>query len=352
MDLAANSLELLKSKTALTCGFVALLIGFVCGILVSRWQRRSKRITRLVELENEFLRLDEELERIVVVADRIWEKAKPASRANTQTLQPRSYQAHKQSWIKSLYRRTLGKIVKKVTKRKKGKPRDATSRLAASVLRLKSQTDKISRAESLLPSLTKDSPTILRKNDADKGINSFDNQDDFGLTDAGSTYVHWQKEKESRTTGAPEDSFQRSVEYPPITQDELLELYNHAVTDNFAREEFRERYQPIRLGTVNAVERRQNPTAVISPEFRETTDGDFFAFPSGATTYRVVPRLGLTVGAVSYNAGALGEMFGNPCYDAAQSYSHYQVQQAAIFKRDGEKWELIEPGRLDLGVPD
>jgi hypothetical protein len=325
------------------------------GLFAEFWcpgcEERPVRNTRLVELEAEFARLDEELERIVEVASRIWEKANPGSRASTKTSWPKSYRTLKQSWLKRVYRKTLGRIIKKIS-RKKGKTPDATSRLAASVTRLKSQTDKISRAESQLPSRSQESPKILRNTEAGKGLESFDNQSDFDLHPVHSLVREWEQNRET-ATGAPESAFKRSADYSPITRDELLDLYNNAVTDNFAREEFRERYQPIRLGTVNAVERRQNPTALIKPEFRETTDGDFFAFPSSAaTTYRVVPRLGLTIGAVSYNAGALGEMFGNPTYDPAQSYSRYQVREPAFFKRDGDNWLLDKPGRLDLGDPD
>lgn len=352
MDDVVDFLDLVESKSGLIYVLVALLTGFVCGILVSRRRRKSKRITRLESLEEQFVRLDEELERLVEVAGRVWAKANPGSSASAQTSRPIGYRMHKRSWIKSFYRKTLGKIIKKITKRKKRKTSDPTSYLAASVVRLKSQTDKISLAESRLPSRSQEAPQILRANDAREKTGGFDKEvvEEPG---AGSLYRDWQENRENRIVGTPQHSFQRSDEYSLITPDALLELYNHAVNDNFAREEFRERYQPIRLGTVNAVERRQNPTAIIKPEFRETTDGDFFAFPfpEGAT-YKVVPRLGLTVGAVSYNAGALGEMFGNPSYDPAQSYSHYQVRQPALFKRDGDNWLLDKPGKLELGDPD
>src|SRR5436309_16062724 len=109
-------------------GLAALLLGFVCGILVSRWRRKSVRITRLEELEKQFVRLDEELDRIVDVAGRIWEKANPGSSDNAQTFRPKSYRMVKKSWIKGLYRATLGKIIKKITKRKNRRPPDATSR--------------------------------------------------------------------------------------------------------------------------------------------------------------------------------------------------------------------------------
>ncbi|HVQ38125.1 MAG TPA: hypothetical protein VMS31_11365, partial [Pyrinomonadaceae bacterium] len=134
--------------------------------------------------------------------------------------------------------------------------------------------------------------------------------------------------------------------------EQIVELYNRAVGDSLAREQFREHYQPIRLGTVNAVERRQNPT--ISAEFRETTDGDFFALALASTSqYLIVPRLGLTIEAVSYRAGALGEVFNKTeHYDPALFYSRYRVQLPAYFKRDGDHWELQASGKLDLGLGD
>lgn len=127
----------------------------------------------------------------------------------------------------------------------------------------------------------------------------------------------------------------------------LLELYNRAVTDTEAREQFRDRHMPIRFGTVNAVERRQNPT--LDPEFREATDGDFFAFAiPGRKEYAVMPRLGLTIESVSYGAGALGKVFDCPRYEPGLFYSRYRVRRPATFNRDGDRWELRSPGELDL----
>lgn len=132
---------------------------------------------------------------------------------------------------------------------------------------------------------------------------------------------------------------------------QIIDLYNRAVTDNFAREQFREQYQPLRVGTVNAVERTRNPN--IDAEFRETTDGIFFALAiPGKNEYAVVPRLGVTIEAVSFNAGAVGEVFDCPGYEAGLFYSRYRVRQPATFKRDGERWELLKRGALDLGPND
>jgi hypothetical protein len=132
---------------------------------------------------------------------------------------------------------------------------------------------------------------------------------------------------------------------------EIVELYNRAVTEPSSRERLRERYQAVRVGTVNAVERRQNPT--IKAEYREASDGDFLAYPVGRDEYIVVPSLGLTIESVGYTAGALGEVFKNTQgYDPQRFYSSYRVRQPAIFRCDGDHWELCSPGELDLGPGD
>lgn len=138
----------------------------------------------------------------------------------------------------------------------------------------------------------------------------------------------------------------------PVIGSNIIELYNRAVTDTFARDEFRERVQPARVGTVNAVERSQNPN--IPAEFKETSDGDLLAFAiSGSSLYAVVPRLGLTIEAIRYTAGALGVVFAKTQgYDAQCFYSRYRVRQPAYFKCDGDRWELLEPGKLELGSGD
>jgi hypothetical protein len=192
-----------------------------------------------------------------------------------------------------------------------------------------------------------------------------DTREDFGYPESGATATPIQEFGDEFES--PNDSgvggyrnVESKSEQPIIVRRSLantglniIDLYNQAVRDTVARERFRESHQPLRVGTVNAVERRQNPTATIKPEFKETTEGDFFAFRmSGSNQYAVVPRLGLTIGPVSYNAGALGEMFGNPTYDPTRSYSRYQVRKPAIFRRDGDRWELQSPGQLDLGPGD
>jgi hypothetical protein len=134
------------------------------------------------------------------------------------------------------------------------------------------------------------------------------------------------------------------------TPNVMVEFYNRAVNDPVAGERFREDYSPIRIGTVNAVERRQNPT--IKAEIRETSDGDFFALPiEGTKNFAVFPRLGLTIEAVSYTAGAMGEVFEKTRnHDPKLFYSRYRVKQPAIFRSEGGRWQLCEPGELELGL--
>ena len=151
---------------------------------------------------------------------------------------------------------------------------------------------------------------------------------------------------------APDSDFE-GVTIVPVarnTQHAMVEFYNRAVNDPVERERFREDYSPIRVGTVNAVERRQNPT--IKAEIRETSDGDFFALPiEGTEDFAVFPRLGLTIEAVSYTAGAIGEVFDKTRdHDPRLYYSSYRVKQPAIFRFEGGRWQLRKPGELELGV--
>lgn len=143
----------------------------------------------------------------------------------------------------------------------------------------------------------------------------------------------------------------RTTQHNPLN--EMVELYNLAVNDTVAGERFREQFCPLRIGTVNAVERRQNPT--IKADFRETTDGDFFALPISGKTHEfaVFPRLGLTIEAVSFSAGAVGEVFEKTQeHNPKLFYSHYTVKHPAIFRLEGGQWHLREPGELKLGSGD
>ncbi len=62
------------------------------------------------------------------------------------------------------------------------------------------------------------------------------------------------------------------------------------------------------------------------------------------------PRLGLTIEAVSYGAGAIGEVFERTQgHEPRLFYSRYRVKHPAVFSLNGDRWELKEPGELELG---
>lgn len=227
-------------------------------------------------------------------------------------------------------------------------PADLKLRLAVFQEKLRFEGDNIGQlTDYVSPNHKKGNPPGANVELVEDGVGS----------DAGSNsiaeapeYKAGQNETGGAGAGGSETSSDRETARTSLS---LVQLYNQAVTNNAAREEFRERFKPLRIGTVNAVERRQNPTVSLAPEFKEASDGDFFAVPlDGETGYAVVPRLGLTIGAVSYNAGALGEIFGNPKYDAARSYSRYCVQEPAIFTHENDRWLKVKPGELELGPPD
>lgn len=227
-------------------------------------------------------------------------------------------------------------------------PADLKLRLTSFQKKLRFEGDRVNQLAEFV------APTIQR--DTGVGTAQF-HADDASRQIHGTAAID--ESAKAALTGDVTDSFIASINQapPPFDSEEpdssLLGLYNQAVIDNQAREEFRERFKPVRIGTINAVERRQNPTLFLAPEFKEASDGDFFAIPlDGANVYAVVPRLGLTIGAVSYNAGALGEIFGNPSYDSARSYCRYCVREPAIFKHDNDQWTKVRSGEIELGPPD
>lgn len=130
--------------------------------------------------------------------------------------------------------------------------------------------------------------------------------------------------------------------------DTLLQLYNSAVEDRGLRSNFRGKFQPIRIGTLNAPERRRDPN--LPAEFREASDGNFFAVKlEGQSDYLVVLGFDVTVKHTSFEAGAIGQIFECPGYDPDLSYLSVKVRRPAVFKVSGQNWELRHQGELELG---
>jgi hypothetical protein len=120
------------------------------------------------------------------------------------------------------------------------------------------------------------------------------------------------------------------------------------VDDRNLRSDFRGKYQPLRIGTVNATERRRDPN--MRAEFREASDGNFFAIKlEDQSDYLVIPGFDIAVKHTSYEAGAIGEIFNCPGYNSDLSYLCVKVRRPAVFKVSGQNWMLDKPGELDLG---
>ncbi len=138
------------------------------------------------------------------------------------------------------------------------------------------------------------------------------------------------------------------VESHDSAQTPLIVLYNQAVDDRTARGEFQQQFRPLRIGTINAAERRRDPG--LPPEYKEASDGNFLAIEdSKRMSYLIVPRFDLTVKEANYGAGAIGTIFDCGDWNPLLSYSRVMLQRPAVFERSGETWLLKAPGVLDLG---
>lgn len=343
---------------------VLLLIGFVSGIVVWRWYRGPGPAAK-GESDKEVLNVEDEVQELATSVSELWEKTQSPSIEKRTREEGKKvvFSGPDHSLWRRFYWRIFGGSPKRDEQRADVVGVDGKCNAADAATRIQSQTDKIRYVARNYPFRTQPPPTRFKPSQDLSTVRQPENEQSGELRDQeiGSQYAAWQQQlrnrekvqQQSRPSAKASLSGAGADEAPDVRTGGLVHLYNNAVSDSFAREQFREHYQPIRIGTINAVERRQNPTALVKAEFRETSDGDFFALRlTDASNYAVVPRLGLTIGAVSYNAGALGEMFGNPPYDPAQSYSRYRLVKPALFKREGEHWVQEEPGALDLGPGD
>lgn len=350
---------------------VSFAVGFATGAFLIWRRRKSSAPPGYEELDSNITYLEGELKMIGIAVSKLLVKAEfsPLER-NSSRARNKAYAKPDTGWGASL-RNLLKRLSQRFAGGGEGAESDErihplTSRIQEAKMELTSLREDINRAGPFLirapPSGIRDegkqagvppSSLPVEKNDRQEGGYSelfkpgdAGAQSGLDTPDAG---AYWS------TDAAPAERRERQTT-KNIASDsdvaaEVVESYNRAVIDTSLRQDFRERYQPIIFGTVNAVERRQNPT--LDAEFREATHGDFFAFAiPGENRYAVVPRFGLTIQAVSYNAGAVGKVFGEPSYDPALCYSRYRVRRAAIFKRDGDRWELRSPGDLELGAGD
>lgn len=132
--------------------------------------------------------------------------------------------------------------------------------------------------------------------------------------------------------------------------EDLPQHYNAVLENHKERESFMQFYKPIRIGTINAMERRRDPS--IEPDFRTTDDGDYYAIAvNGKNVYSVVPRFDLTFQRSIYGPGAMGMVFECPGYDPRFRYRAVTVVKPALFGPDParQRWIMKEKGALNLG---
>lgn len=359
-----------SGTAALVCFFM-FLVGFFVGVLIM-WRWHKKPVPPGYELLDTAMGvLEEELTKTDAAVAQLWAKANLSEHqrkaANSKNA---DYQEPERRWTDYL------KNLFKLFSRKDISENDIVEipplivRLKSIKTTLESLRRNIKDAVIWLspskphPARIREDQPVNNKGEAHAGVARNDQTDTlvadlFGSSsltatsgpETGISTIHQDDISTKTEGGVHSQRITGDVSSTTIARD-ILDLYNRAVIDTFARTQFREQFQPIRIGTMNAVERTGNPT--IDPEFRETTDGDFFACAIyGRNEYAVMPRLGLTIEAVSYNAGALGVVFNKTQgHDPKLFYSSYRVRQPATFKREGDRWELLTPGELDLGPSD
>lgn len=120
--------------------------------------------------------------------------------------------------------------------------------------------------------------------------------------------------------------------------------------DRNRRGEFQERFHPLRIGTINASDRRRDPS--LAAEYRDASDGNFLAIEDNKRmAYLVVPRFDLTVKEPNYEAGAIGTVFECRSYDPLLSFSRVMLRRPAVLKgmvrpgfsrsRDYSTWDKV-----------
>jgi hypothetical protein len=359
----------------LLVALLAVFVGFVVGWIYSgifRGQKLAQGTSGLEDLEAETNYLQEQTDKVEFEVNELWRKMQwtPYTRPANASVRARSYQQPGRSgWFTGRLGRLFGRGPRGKAEPTTGNGADAGIDAAALTERVRNVklqvVDVKNKLRHVAPYLAaapwsqgsqkKEDPstphhgTSVPTNEASDDDTLPRIRDTAVSSEGGGPTISSPHRDQLRSAHAKKAT--RGDALPPA-EAEIVELYNRAVTDPFAREQFRERYQAVRVGTVNAVERSQN--LAIEAEYKETSDGDFLAVAiAGGDAYAVVPRLGLTIESVRYTAGALGVVFGDTRgHDPQHFYSRYRVLRPAKFKRRGDRWELSSPGELELGTCD
>jgi hypothetical protein len=131
----------------------------------------------------------------------------------------------------------------------------------------------------------------------------------------------------------------------------LCSDYNNVVDNPPKKSDFTQCYNPVRFGTINAMERRRTPE--ILPIFQTTSDGDYYAIKNdGDSLYAVVPRFDIDFQDYYYSPGAMGSVFECPNYNYLYTYRKVKVDYPALFELDSSQnqWKPKQSGKLILGI--
>ena len=170
-------------------------------------------------------------------------------------------------------------------------------------------------------------------------------------------------EKDSVQTEIPSESFE--IISPPETvsvnnqaepisynyqteslSSQITTLYNRGINERSDRDLFWERFSITRIGNANSVAQRLGE--VSAPDFREAGNGDFLAIESDNQSYFVVPLFDTTITPSAFNEGGISYAFDCGNYDLQTARSILRINKAAIFRREGEKWFLVEGRKGEL----
>lgn len=223
----------------------------------------------------------------------------------------------------------------------KGKDRESEGRILRSLPGVHEQVTKHHAHQS------KDSPIRVQHQSQSTGVTSplprgqYTQSQVSRLSNIGNT----------ETYSSPSNPQGKTIDYP-LGRSMISGIsgsYNAGVEHPQQKNDFIQKYNPIRFGVVNAMSRRQNLN--ISPVFQKTNDGDYYAIRmDGRNLYLVVPRFDLTFEEFSYGPGAMGQVFVCPNYDPKIHYRRVKVSEPAIFESDTAQklWKVKHKGKLDL----
>lgn len=133
---------------------------------------------------------------------------------------------------------------------------------------------------------------------------------------------------------------------PESLSSQITTLYNRGISERSERDLFWKTFSITRIGNINAVAQRLGE--VSAPDFREAGNGDFLAIENASQNYFVVPLFDTTITSSAFNEGGIGYAFDCFNYDSQSARSIVRVNKAAIFRREGEQWFLIDDGKGEL----